>query len=109
MRAVTIAVAILAILVSALAMSPDINQRVLFSHPAVASMSDTDVADHGSTLPAPDTKCHVGHSCTLVIMPSSEILLASFDSAPDFSPVTGYHSSISGYLPFHPPRILSQI
>lgn len=109
MRAVTVIVAVLAIFVSALAMSPDINHRVLFAHPAVASMADTDAADDGTTQHAPESKCHVGLGCILVVMPGIEMALASFGCAPELPHVASLHPSGAGYPPFHPPRILSQI
>ena len=69
MNAVMVIAAVLVIFVSALAMSPEINHRVLPAQHTVESIADTDVADDGTTQPAPDTKCHIGLGCILVIMP----------------------------------------
>lgn len=108
-RAVTASVAVLAILVSALSMSPEINHRILPEHPAVASVADVGPADDGAAKHAGDTKCHIGHSCILAIMPSNESTLTHFERAPDFRRAISYLSSAAEYLLFHPPRILSQV
>jgi hypothetical protein len=109
MRAVTIAAAVMAILFSALTTLPEIDHQILSSRPVVASVADSGAFDDGSVQPEPDAKCHVGHSCLLVIIPGNEIAIAHFDGVPEFPRVTGYAPSGAGELPFHPPRLLSQV
>lgn len=108
-RAVAGAAAGLAILVSALAMSQEIDHRVLPTQPAVASAADVGLADGSHADPAADADCHVGHSSMLAIMPSNDMALTCLDSAPELPRATRYLPSVAGYLPFHPPRILSQV
>lgn len=110
-RAVTVSVAVLAILVSAFVISPEIDHSVLPTQAAVASAAAVGAIVDRAARPAPNTNCHIGHSVILAIMPSNELALArfGFDSAPEFPRVTGYQPSGTEYLPFHPPRFLSQV
>ena len=109
MRAATIAAAVMAILFSALTTLPEIDHQLLPTQSVVASVAESGAVDVGPAQPAPVSKCHVGHSCLLVIIPSNEIAIAHFDGVPEFARVTGYAPSGASYLPFHPPRLLSQV
>jgi len=108
LRAVTVTAAVMAILVSALAISPEVDHHAPPTQSTVASGADTGVIGDGPTQPAPTTNCHSGNSCILAIMPGYELVLARFDGAPELLRVTGYRPSGAANLPFHPPRILSQ-
>ena len=108
MRAVTVTGAVLAILVSAFAMTPEIDHRLLLAQTAVSSGADAGVIDDRAVQPAPDTKCHVGHGCILVIMPGNELAFTNMDGAPEFCRATGYSPYAAGDMLFHPPRNLSQ-
>lgn len=108
LRAVTVSAAVMAILLSALAMSPEFDHRVLPTQSAIASVADVGVADDGLARPAADAKWHIGHACLLAIMPGNELALTRFDSTPELPRVTGYKLSGARYPPFHPPRFLSQ-
>jgi len=109
MRVVTITAAVMAILVSALGMSQEIDHHVLPTQSAIVSSLDAGVADDGLAQAAADTNCHVGHSCSVAIMPGNELALTRFDSAPELPREPGHQPSGAGNLPFHPPRFLSQV
>jgi len=109
MRLVTVTAAVMAILVSALAISPDVDHDVLPTQSTIVSLLDAGVADDGFAQPVADTNCHVGHSCSVAIMPGSELALTRFDSAPELPREPGHQPSGAGYVPFHPPRFLSQV
>ena len=109
MRAVTISAAIMAIFVSAFAMSPEINHRALSAQPAIASVTDTGVIDDGPGHVASESNCHLGHSCILVIMPGDEMALTRFEGAAELPQTTLYKSSRVEVMPFPPPRILSLV
>ena len=109
MRAVTVTAAIMAILVSALPMSPEIDDHFLPAHPAATSGADVGAINDGVARPASHTICHIGHGCMLVILPANDLALMRFDSAPGLSRVTGYLPSVAGDIPFHTPRILLQV
>ena len=109
MRAVTVAAAVMAILVSALAMSPEIDHRVLPTQSAVVSAMNTDVVDDGFAQPAADTNCHIGHSCAVAIMPRNETAFVGFDRAGALPCVADYKPAGATYPLFHPPRVLSQV
>ena len=109
MRAVTVTAAAVAILVSALAMSPEIDHHVPLTQPAITFVAGTGTVDTPSVQLVPDTNCHGGLSCVLAIMPSDSLALTRFESAQEFSRLTHYDPSHTGYLPFQPPRILSQV
>ena len=108
LRAVTVTVAVAAILVSALAISPEINLHVLPAQTA-AVVADAGVVEDGPADPAQGTTCHVGHSCMPGVVPDSELALIRFESAPGIPRATGYQTSVAGYLPFHPPRAAFQV
>ncbi len=109
MRAVTVTAAAVTILVSALAMSPEIDQYLPLTQPAITFVADTGTVDAPSVQFVPDTNCHGGHSCVLAIMPSDGLALTRCESAQEFPRLTHYDPSRTGYLPFQPPRILSQV
>lgn len=109
MRAVTVTGAVLAILVSAFAMTPEIDHRLQLAQTAVSSGTDSDANDNHDVQPAPDTKCHVGHGCITVIMPGNQLAFTNTDGAPEFFRATDYPPFLAGDMPFHPPRILSQV
>jgi hypothetical protein len=108
MRVVTLSAAALAILVSALAMSPEIARHVLAKQPVVASAAEVSVVNVSVLNPLTDTKCHGGFGCTVAIIPNTEFALTRFGSAPNFSRLAGYKPSRVGYLPYYPPRFPSQ-
>lgn len=108
-RMVTITSASLAILFSAFAVSPEIDHRFLPSQYSVASAVDVNAANGGTTKSAQDTNCHTGHSCTLVILPADDIALLDIDAVPELARVATGHRSVAKDVPFHPPRILSQV
>jgi len=109
MRAVTVTAAVVAIIVSALAMSPEIDHHVSLTQPSITFFADTGTVDTTSTQPVPDTNCHGGLGCVLAIMPSDGLALTRCKSAQEFPRLTHYDPSRTGYLPFQPPRILSQV
>ena len=109
MRTVTITVAVLAVVASAISMSPETDRRVLPAQPAVASVADVSMVDSGAAQPAPVARCHIGHDCMLVILPYDDLAVTRLASTPELARLTDFQHSGTGYLPFHPPRILSQV
>lgn len=109
MRAVTTAVAIMAILVSATMLSHDIDRPDQITQVAVVSVTDKGSAAEGHDTAVQIVDCHFGHSCVFVIMPSDVLALLHIGSARAFPKHTEYLPSSSGYPPFHPPRALSQV
>jgi len=111
MRAVTVAAAVMAILVSALAMSPGIDHRLLPAQAGVASPVNSGVVVvNGPAQSTPDASCHFGHSCTFLILPSNNLAsMTRFDGAPEPLYTKQYQPSRAGDMPFHPPRLLSQV
>ncbi len=109
MRAVTVTAAVVAILVSALAMSPEIDHHVPLTQPAITFVADTGTVDTPSVQLVPDTNCHGGLSCVLAIMPSDGLALTLFKSVQEFPRLMRDNPSRAGYLPFQPPRNLSQV
>lgn len=109
MRAVTVAAAVTAILASALAVSPKINHRDLTAQPAVASAAGGGVIVDRAAQPGSDRNCHSGHSCILVNLPTNDLALTRFDSAPEISRETDFLPSAAEKMRFHPPRILSHV
>ncbi len=109
MRAVTVTAAVLTILVSALAMSPEIDHHVPLAQPAITFVADTHSVDTPAVQLVPDTNCHGGLSCVLAILPSDGLALTLYENAQKFPRLTRYDPSRAGYLPFQPPRFLSQV
>lgn len=109
MRVVTVTVAAMAILVSALAISSAVDHHVLTNQPSVASAVDVSVADDGAANPEADANCHIGYGCILAIMPGEVPALTGFERAPERPRVTGYQPSAAENLPFHPPRFFSRV
>lgn len=109
MRVATVTAAIMAILVSAFAMSPEIDRRFLNAEPAVASAANVSAIDGGAAQSTQDRNCHIGHSCTLVILPTNDLALLRLDTAPELSRGKGHLPSVVGDMPFHPPRVLSLV
>lgn len=108
MRVVTVTSAVIAILVSALAMSPEIDRRVLPSQLAVASVAGAAVVDSNLAQSEPAINCHIGHSCSVTIMLPNVSAFAHFYGAREFPRIEGYQSSGAVFPLFHPPRDLSQ-
>jgi hypothetical protein len=108
LRAMTVTAAVMAILVSALAISPEVDHHALPTQSTVASAAEPGVIDDGSTQAAPATNCHSENSCIFAIIPRYPMGLTRFDAAPELLRVTGYRPSGAAYLLFHPPRVLSQ-
>lgn len=109
MRAVTMTVAVLAIFVSAFAVSPGIDHHFLSAQIDISFGADTGATDDGVTQSAPDTKCHIGHSCMHAVLPTNDLVLTRFDRAPEFSSIADYPPSVARDMPFHPPRTLSRV
>lgn len=109
LRTLTFTSAVLAILVSALAMSPEFDRSILETQLAVALVADTGLAGDSPAQSAPNTKCHIGHSCIFVNIPGSDLALARLDGEPKLLRVARFKTSGAGYLLFHPPRFLSQV
>ncbi len=109
MRVATVTAAVVAILVSAFVMSPEIDHRLLDEQPAVASAANVSAIDGGAALSVQDINCHIGHSCTLVILPTNDLALLRLDTAPELFRVKGHPPSVVGDMPFHPPRVLSLV
>jgi len=107
MRVMTVTAAVLAIFVSAFALSPESDLRVLPAHSAAIFAAGAN--SHGAAQPASDTDCHIGYSCTLVIFPGTDLSLTRFRNAPVALAVVNHPPSVAADLPFHPPRILSQV
>ena len=107
--AVTACAAVLAILASAVALSPETDRRDLPEQMSVASVADPGVAADGPTALAPDTGCKVDHGCAQATMASIELALTGHDSGQDLSGVAGLLSSQAALRPFHPPRFVSQV
>jgi hypothetical protein len=99
----------MAILVSALVVSPEIEHHVLSKQPVVALAADAGVVDVSLVQRATDTKCHDGFNCTVAIIPNTEFALTGFGSASKFFRIAGYKPSWDGYLPYYPPRIPSLV
>ncbi len=108
-RAVTVTAAVLTILVSVLAMPTEIGHQVPLTQPAITLAADTHAVDTPAVQFVPDTNCHGGLSCVLAIMPNDGLALTRFESAQEFPRLARYNPSRAGYLPFQPPRILSQV
>lgn len=109
MRAVTVTVAILAILVSTLVMSPRSDDRNHPTQVAVASLADGVSADSELVGPASYRGCHVAQCCMLVILPGNTLDFARFGSVAQAPRLTESLPSEAGHPPFHPPRVLSQV
>lgn len=109
LRAVAVTAAILAIIVSAIVVSPGFNYSDLPTQPNVVSTVDAIAADDGLINVEPDADCHKGYGCTVAIVPGRQIALARFDRASEFFRVPDYQPSGLGYLLFHPPRTLSLV
>jgi len=109
MQAVIVTAAVLSILVSAFAKLPEFDHRAQTAQLEVISVVNEGVADDDAGLRGSVRKCDIGHGCIFVILPSNELAVTGFDGAPEFPRLTGHQPSKAGYLPFHPPRILSQV
>jgi len=109
MRAAAVFAAGLAIVVTALTMSQEIEHRVLPAQAAVALAVDVGLSDGSHADPAADADCHVGHSSMLATLPSKHSAFKRLDDAPELLRATAYLPSVAGDQPFHPPRILSQV
>ncbi|MCB1467725.1 MAG: hypothetical protein KDK08_11415 [Rhizobiaceae bacterium] len=109
-RAVTAAVAVMALLASAFAAPLEIDHRVLSTQAAAVSVANVGSDDGGRVQLASSTECHAGHSCMPVIMPRLEVQgLEHFDSPLGLPRVRDYLALGVRYRLFHPPRILSQV
>ncbi len=109
MRAVTVTAAIVTILVTALAMSPEIDHHDPSTQPDIALVVGTDAVNIVFVQPVPDTACHGGLSCVLAIMPSDGLAVTRRETAQEFPRLMRDNPSRAGYLPFQPPRNLSQV
>ncbi|MAQ45019.1 MAG: hypothetical protein CL812_04040 [Confluentimicrobium sp.] len=109
MRAVIAAAAILALLVSAFAVPPEIDHEAMQSRAAAVSVANVGSDDGGRIQLASSVECHAGLSCIPAIMPSDGQGLAHADTAPHPSHNIEYHTLGVLYRPFQPPRILSQV
>ncbi|WP_138934993.1 hypothetical protein [Roseovarius arcticus] len=109
MRAVTVTAAVMVIVLSALAISPEIDHHDPSTQPDIALVVGTDAVNAVFVQSVPDTACHGGLSCVLAIMPSDGLALTRRESAQDFPRLMRVKPSRAGYLPFQPPRNLSQV
>jgi hypothetical protein len=109
MRTVTVTAAVMAILVSAFSISLDIDHRLPSTRLGVISVADIGAINDLATQPAPDTKCLTGDNCRLMFLPTKCLALIRFDSESAFSHLAGYLPFLAPDVPFHPPRILSQV
>lgn len=109
MRAVIAAAAIMALLVSAFAVPPEIDHEAMQSRAAAVSVANVGSDDGGRIQLASSVECHAGLSCIPAIMPSDGQGLSHADTAPHPSHNTEYRTLGVLYRPFQPPRILSQV
>ncbi|GEM_PF-2418151 len=109
MRAVTAAVVVLALLVSAFAAPPEIDHEVPHTQAATISITNVGSDDGGRVQIASSVECCAGLSCIPAIMPGDGQGLAHADTAPHPSHNFEYHTLGVLYRPFQPPRILSQV
>jgi len=107
MQVVTATAAIIAVLVFAATMLPEIDHTPM--QPAVTSVADTLMSDDGHAVLTPTTQCHSGHSGMPAIEPDTQVVLTRFDSAPKFHFKSRYQPSGAAYPLFQPPRVLSQV
>lgn len=109
LRVMTVAVAIFAIVVAALPMSPDVDSHAPFSESTAALAGDAAVAGDTAAQPEPGTQCLAGLACLLAIVPSSDLAFVRLVEAAE-RPIAARHTtSGANYLHFHPPRILSRV
>ena len=112
MRAVTVTAAVMVIVISALAISPEIDHHDPSTQPDIALVVDTDavnIVSVQSVQSVPDTACHGGLSCVLAVMPSDSSAMTRFKSVQEFPRLMRVNPSRAGHLPFQPPRNLSQV
>jgi len=109
MRAVIAAAAIMALLVSAFAVPPEIDHEAMQSRAAAVSVANVGSDDGGRIQLASSVECHAGLSCIPAIMLSDGQGLSHADTAPHPSHNTEYRTLGVLYRPFQPPRILSQV
>ena len=109
MRAVTVTAAVMVIVISALAISPEIDHHDPSTQPDIALVVGTDAVNIVFVQSVPDTACHGGLSCVLAIMPSNGLAVTRRESAQEFPRLMRVKPSRAGYLPFQPPRNLSQV
>lgn len=107
MRVATVTAAVIAILASAFVASPEIDHLLLHEQSAIALTANASVIDGGSA--QDDRNCHIGHSCTLVILPTNDLTFLRLGTARELSRVKGHPPSAVGDMPFHPPRVLSLV
>ncbi|MEQ9038871.1 MAG: hypothetical protein RIE24_10995 [Silicimonas sp.] len=109
LRVMTVAAAILALVLSVSLISPEVDHRTISLQSTAALAGVRDAIGDAATHPASDEKCHVGHCYQLVIIPSNGMAMTGLIDAqerpiePHFKPFRVL------YLLFHPPRILSQV
>ena len=109
LRVVTVAVAIFAIVIAALPMSPGVDSHAPSSESIAVLAGDAGVAGDTATQPGPDTQCLVGLACLLAIVPSSDLAFARLVEAAERVTTARHKTSGASDLPFHPPRILSRV
>ena len=109
MRRVTVTAAILAIVFSALGLSPELDHSAPLTQHAVALETDLGLANGGHAASSAEADCHIGYSCTLVVLPSHDLALPRFHRASEFFLLAGYLPSVVAHIPYHPPRTLSLV
>ena len=109
LRVIIVTVAIPALVLSALPTPPEPDQDYISTQSIATLPGDTGVVGDALAQPAPDTNCNPGQTCLLVIIPSSDLALTGLGDSQNHPVVTHYKTHGAGNLPFHPPRILSQV
>ncbi|CAN0555218.1 unnamed protein product, partial [Ectocarpus sp. 8 AP-2014] len=109
LHVVTVTVAILAFLFSALTGDSEIDHRILAAQSANELVIDAGVVGDALEQTAPDVNCHVGHSCDSVIVPISDMASERFGSSSESPTDPHFKPHEVRYLLFHPPRRLSRV
>lgn len=109
MRVVLIAAAVIAILASVLPMASQPDHHIQIAQLAATSAVFPNIISDTPALATTGAHCHIGQSCMFLVLPINNLIIAEANSAPEFPHVTGYLPSAQVDMPFHPPRILSQV
>ena len=109
LRVIIVTVAIPALVLSALPTPPEPDQDYISTQSIATLPAGAGVVGDVLVQPVPDTNCDTGQTCLLVIIPSNDLALIRPGDSPNHPVVTHYKTSGAGNLPFHPPRILSQV
>jgi len=109
MRAVTVTAAIIAIFGAALVLFPAIDHHDMPNQTVSTSMAQADNSGDTIQPSEPDSNCQIVQSCAVAVMPGGDPVLTPPDAATERPRAAAYNPSGTRNMPFHPPRILSQV